>query len=340
MRHKVMIRLLFIPLFFVLDGVVPLWAGDNKHLIDFPGKAAIYVNTGNTRIYKLAPAAATAYHQNLHRLVDLLLAQPTLHHPRGVEPKGLLQAIEAPPGPTVPIRSFGTVYFHDYVERQGKPNCDAFTAIGMTVFVNCPWAEFDILYGSDWHDSQGRRIFDEPRKVGEIQGFPLYRDAKGDETLILTRSSKPLWLPLSQEEFIKAWIRRMEKELADMGEFGKDPSDPYRKRLERHQAVLAAMSPVERQAQAIWLRNDDPFEPDLAPPGSEFGIPQAVPNRDWFDPALPRTAIQLVAIMFNYSPHFDPDNPQPSEDGSVAGLRVSEMKRTADWKAVSAALSP
>ncbi len=132
----------------------------------------------------------------------------------------------------------------------------------------------------------------------------------------------------------------MEKELADMGEFGKDPSDPYRKRLERHQAVLAAMSPVERQAQAIWLRNDDPFEPDLAPPGSEFGIPQAVPNRDWFDPALPRTAIQLVAIMFNYSPHFDPDNPQPSEDGSVAGLRVSEMKRTADWKAVSAALSP
>ena len=123
------------------------------------------------------------------------------------------------------------------------------------------------------------------------------------------------------------------------GDIGKDPSFPPRRRLERYRAVLAAMSPAERQSQAMYLRKeDDPFEPDLALNGSPYAWPLVVVNPDWYDPALPRSAVQLISVIFDYATSFDPDHPMPDDDGGVESLRLSGMKGTCDWKAVRSLL--
>jgi len=133
----------------------------------------------------------------------------------------------------------------------------------------------------------------------------------------------------------------MEKELAESGPIGQDPSNPYRQRLERHKALLAGMPPSERQAQAVYLPNENVLDPDLAPSGSEEGLPLVVANRDWYDPAVPRTAIQLIAVTFACNLIDDPnDTGPPTEDLPVSCLRLWETKQTSDWKAVSAVLRP
>lgn len=77
----------------------------------------------------------------------------------------------------------------------------------------------------------------------------------------------------------------------------------------RHREVLADMSPQERAMQARYQMGHDPFGPALAPVGSDLGIPLVKPGTDWIHPALPRSAVQLVVVEFQYSGEFHPDNP-------------------------------
>jgi len=212
----------------------------------------------------------------------------------------------------------------------------------MRVVINDPeHSGLHFFGGGAERDTQGRYIYFMSTKIGEVQGFPLYRNKDGFDTLILNNNRKPIWLPLPQEEFLKLEIRRMEKELAESGPIGQDPSNPYRQRLERHKALLAGMPPSERQAQAVYLPNENVLDPDLAPSGSEEGLPLVVANRDWYDPAVPRTAIQLIAVTFACNLIDDPnDTGPPTEDLPVSCLRLWETKQTSDWKAVSAVLRP
>jgi hypothetical protein len=296
--------------------------------------------------YNLPPADLAAYRRDRQRLVDLLLAQPAARPPIGVSlwvdaKAGSPVRSGALDHPTWPIPTLCYVHFNDIIERNGKAVWDNDSPVEMSVFVNDPeGCGFDAYSSGELRDSQGHEIFYEPNKVGEIQGFTLYRDEHGTEILVLTRGHRPPWLPLTQEEFIRMWIRTLEKQLAELGEYGKDPSNPVRLRLERHRAVLAALSPAQRQAQALYLRNEDPLEPDLASPGAEGSWPLVIANPRWFDPALPRSASQFISVVFEYEPHFDPDDPRPDDAGAVASVRLSEMKRTTDWKAVSGLLAP
>lgn len=90
----------------------------------------------------------------------------------------------------------------------------------------------------------------------------------------------------------------------------------------------------------MYLRNENAYEPDLAPPGAVGAWPLVVVNPQWFDPVLPRSAFQFIAVTFDYGAGFDPDDPKPDDAGSVESVRLSDMKRTTDWKAVAALLAP
>jgi hypothetical protein len=62
-------------------------------------------------------------------------------------------------------------------------------------------------------------------------------------------------------------------------------------------------------------------------------------NPQWNDPALPRTAFQLITLRFQYAGDLDPDRPGLTEFGDASPLRVWETLHKTDWKAVSAALT-
>ena len=346
MRLARLVRLGLALAILALAGSGPLWAGDTKYLVDKRGEASVSVGMKGDAAYRLAPADLAAYRRNRQRLVDLLLAQPAARPPIGVS-----LWVDAKAGspvraselehPTWPVPTLCYVHFNSIIERDGKAVWANDSPVEMSVFVNDPeGCGFPSYSNGELRDSQGHEIFYEPNKVGEIQGFTLYRDEHGTEILVLTRGHRPPWVPLTQEEFIRAWIRTMEKQLAELGAYGKDPSNLLRLRLERHRVVLAAMSPAERQAPALYLRNEDALEPDLAPPGGQWSWPLVIANPQWFDAALPRSAFQFISVVFEYEPHFDPDDPQPDDVGAVESVRLSDMKRTSDWKALSESLAP
>jgi hypothetical protein len=213
----------------------------------------------------------------------------------------------------------------------------------MTFHLNDPERSgYESFTNDELRDSMNREIFYQARAVGEAQGHPIYEGSRGLEFVILTRGQRPVWTPLTQEEFLTLSIRSTEsqlKELRDSGLGEQEPAKLLVARLARHKAVLAAMSPAQRGAQAMYLRNEDPREPDLAPQGSKEARPLIIVNPEWFDPSLPKSAIQLISVTFEYGPSFDPNDPKPGEDGSVEALRLWEMKRTLDWKSISSLLA-
>jgi hypothetical protein len=325
-----------------LIGGAALLAQDIRWLPDFEGKASMLVTKATKESMVdlgLSPSDTDAYNQELRRLADLLLSQPALKAPRGVELKCWLQIGSVGDlGRKDPVPSVGFVQFYPYLQGTVKPTIPKECSVEMYIQVNDPKICL-VLGAGDYRDSQGRRIFREPRKVGEFQGFPVYsRSAVIFDMLILTRSRRPIWKPLTREEFIRGEIRRMGKELATMGLAVQSSTDPLRRQMEKHNAALAAMSAAERQAQARFLQDFKGLGPDLAPIGSSDGIPLVVANPDWFDPSLPRWAIQLIVVGFEYGPRFDPENPKFDKDIGVAPLRLLETRQTTDWKAISSLL--
>jgi hypothetical protein len=214
-----------------------------------------------------------------------------------------------------------------YYDVAGRRYCLPHSTWEIAVSVNDP--EFNgpsylQLTGS------GVNLMFEPRKVGELQGFPVYRNRDGNEFVVLTRSGKPFWIPVTREQFVKIWMRVIEKEMAAVG-----PNSMDQERLDHHKSALASMSAEERQAQARDMQNPDPYGP---PMGSTGGRPLVVVNPDWFDPSLPRTAIQLVFAKFVYSSDIAPDHPKPAPYGNIVALRFWEVWHTFDWKAISTVL--
>lgn len=81
----------------------------------------------------------------------------------------------------------------------------------------------------------------------------------------------------------------------------------------------------------------DPMQPMLAPVGSSLGQPLVKANPEWYDPALPRTAFQLISLRFQYAGDLDFEHPESTRN--VDALRVWQMLLTSDWGAISAALT-
>ena len=113
----------------------------------------------------------------------------------------------------------------------------------------------------------------------------------------------------------------------------------FERRLARHKAVLAAMTPGQRQAQVRYFPNRDGIEPDLVPPDSKQGTPLVIANPNFMNPSLPRTAIQLIAVFFKYGPQFDPTSKDEGRDENPANLRLREMEQKSNWTAIGSILS-
>jgi hypothetical protein len=223
----------------------------------------------------------------------------------------------------------GFIQFYAYVlnPKTGLPYRFIVTTAEVNVWVNKPEASLELNL------SEGvARFYVEPERAGEVGGFPVYRRYGGDDILILNGGSRPPWVPVTREEFVRASLRKWQKDAAD-----SPPADTITpKVVANHEAALAAMSAEERRMPARYLAYD-PMVPMLAPVGSRQGQALVKANPEWYDPALPRTAFQLISLRFQYGgdPHFD----RPESTRNTDYLRVWQMLHTSDWGAISAALT-
>jgi hypothetical protein len=334
---------------------------DNVYVNDFPGKANIIVETSNTPRFGLKPAEAVAFHASLRRLRDLLMAQPSISSPLGIEIRGWIRADGGGQVvKTAPVRGEGCCIYYPYVldSKTKQPNRMIASDWTFNLYLNDPAGAFEM----------DGKLFYEPKPVGQLHGFPVYRTSQSREIIVLSSTGKPLWFPLTCEEYIQHCIQGIEKELADEETRNKrsKPSpaelailspkdraeiekvlndsralDLIKQRLKRHQEVLARMSPQERAAQAQHgdPGNGDYLGPQLAPLGKAgIGPAYVKVNPDWLDSSHPRSDLQLIILGFSYK-NMDADHPKIGEDGCAASLRLWETLHKVDWKAISAALS-
>lgn len=346
--------------FFALTAFCLGGSGSNQYVIDHPGKVSVIVETSNTARFGLKPAEAAAFQANLRRLRDLLMAQPIFHPPIGFDADGYIRADHGGQVvKTAPVRGYGYVIYYPYLlsSKTKQPFRIDASSWQMVIHFNNPVGYLQ----------RDGKLFHEPKQVGQLYGFPVYR-GPDYEFIVLSSSGKPLWIPLTREEYMQLSIREIEKELA---EFKKEQSevDPealarlspqdratvekalgdnggisiIKQRLKHHQEALARMSPQERAMQA---QNGNPGEgdylgPQLAPVGKEgIGRPYVKANPNWFDPSRPRSDLQLIIIGFDYYTALDPEHPEiPSEFGNAVGLRLWETLHKSDWKAISAVLA-
>jgi len=321
-----------------------------KYLPNQPGEISVNVSQKSfdqvAKLCKFSPAEVSDFGRARQRLVNVIGLQPAAKPPRGVSLTVFVHA-DPPLGagkagmPSRPAPMTCIVHFNNILEKDGKPVWGSDSPVEMTFSLNDPeHSGYDSAnYESEYRDSMDRDIFYQPRTIGEAQGYMIYESRRGLEFVTLTRGKRPVWVPLTQEEFLKLEIRVTEKMLKESPDSGTNPANPFVARLARHKAVLAAMSPAQRRAQAMYLRNEDLREPDLAPQGSQDARPLVVVNPEWFDPSLPKSAVQLISVTFDYGPSFNPNDPKPGDDGSVEALRLWEMKRTIDWKSISSLLA-
>lgn len=168
-------------------------------------------------------------------------------------------------------------------------------------------------------DAQGE-IHSEPPVLRHVAGFPVLQRS----VMVIQRDpSRPLYVPVSQERWIRA-------ELADQGK--ARAADARRGRVNEHverriaalQAELDGLSPAERAAPAYQAKNQARRASGLADPGN-VGRALVGYNPDLFDPALPRTALQLAIVT---------TSPMEPPRGSLSEALLQGV----DWQAVQAAM--
>ncbi len=310
----------------------PLLAAEFDYLPDHPGTVKVTVDRQNTKMYGLAAADAASFNANLERLRDLLIAPPQFNPPKGVSIDGYMRADDyVPKTKGVPVPAFAHIFskscFRD--KKTNQPVFFQFPTDEIEVIVNNPRGGLDNYAKTD----AGVEFFIEPKRTGDIAGFPLVRDDNGDEIIILSRNGEIPWVPVSREELTNYWISFWQK-LAD--ETPEDKMSPMI--VNGHKDGLAKMSPEERSAPARYFQKDV-YAPPVAPIGSDLGQPIVKINPKWCDPSLPRSAIQLIVCRFRYSNNINADKPAPNEWGSVSALRLYEFLHSADWKTIATALT-
>lgn len=282
----------------------------------------------------LKKSEATTYRRNLALLRDLLARQPVFQPPRGIEVKGYFRPNDtAPKNAKMPLTGFGylTFYFYFQDHKTGRPVSICCSDNSIAISVNDPGNGLE-PFNATWFPSL---VLYEPKQVGEMGGgFRVYRTRGGSEVILLNRSGMQPWQPLTREEFIKGEIARLQKEVSE-----SPPVDTITPQiLKNHQAALAAMPAEERKLQARYFAWD-PFQPMLAPAGSDQGDPLVRIRPDWYDSKLPRTAFQLITLNFGFGGSIDPDDPKPPKSDNIAPYRLWEALHTSDWRSVSGALT-
>jgi hypothetical protein len=179
------------------------------------------------------------------------------------------------------------------------------------------------LYGG-LRDERGHELFLAPRVSTTAAGRTSYSMSDYGEVVVLT-NGRPLWLPLTQEQFVRAMMnhaRLMRADEIDGRHGGYQPSDNESiavKLLHGFEKELAALTPGERQQPAYWSDppRDHPFLSGVTKRETHGARLVVMTNPDYFDPSLPRTAVQLIACEFDFLGAHDAGEPGPVYSSSV-----------------------
>ncbi|HEX3044420.1 MAG TPA: hypothetical protein VHY08_06675 [Bacillota bacterium] len=181
---------------------------------------------------------------------------------------------------------------------------------------------WELQYQGLW-DEQDREIFLEPSSEHQVGGVTVYE--RGN-TVIIAKSGRPLWVPVTQEQYLKAQYKHYQR----IKNEGKD--DPSMV-LDFINERLNAMSPAERRQTAYYSSGaEDPS--GLVSPDYEGAFKLVTFNPEYYDRSLPRTAVQLIVIGYggDFTNYEETHVKGFEEAGTIKTLY--DLEQSLDYQAV------
>lgn len=175
-------------------------------------------------------------------------------------------------------------------------------------------------------DEQGEMYF-EPLRLADVKGFPTY----GNGLVVITRSARPIYLPVPVERAMRFVIAQTTQGLELMKAPQQQPLVARtRACLATLEKQLAAMSPTERAAPAYIAMGRAPGHDPVCDPFASANDRNArrliMENPDFYDVKRPPSDIQVVFVNLG---SFSPRDPAQQ-------AQVDRITDRLDWPALAA----
>lgn len=286
----------------------------------------------------LDAAQTKVIHDKLQRIAEVIREAPVLKSPVGFEVRAFQGIALADgeqgkkPSGRKPPRSALFIKLYDYV--QTCPTCPiepvVETGAWITVTVNTIGGFYDLPQKPFAKDAAGP-MYLAPRQVGELRGFPLFQanPAKAPRFVVAGDATRPIWLPVSQERYIRSEIALWEGVAAA----AKPPQDQIsRRKIAELTAELEDLTAAERAAPATLAKDRATRPSGLGPSGAQGARAIVSTNPAFFDPSRPATDFQLVVVE-TYRPDILVFKP-----GYFIGQKLLEAMKTVDWEKIAASI--
>lgn len=263
----------------------------------------------------ITPAEKQSVLAQLRAAGDAFKAMPLLQPPRGVEILAKERIdIGCPHDDRLcrykPLPAWTEIDVMGYYVDAGKLVYKNIEPPGFVIAINDPTmvthgheVNFERLY-----DDHGNEIVTGLAELEPLNGAKVY----DNNVVIIARTDRPLFTPVSQEQYIRALMKQ-------------NQGIPVVLDLLRKE--LAALSTAERKQPAYTGAAETISH--LVAKTDEGATPMVIFNPNYFDPALPRTAVQLVTVRYIYNNRPE-EKPDPATYGPD-GIRTYEIRQQMDY---------
>jgi hypothetical protein len=163
------------------------------------------------------------------------------------------------------------------------------------------------------YDEAGAQLYLKPEAVASTPGgLEIWRVGAWEYRLAIT-NGRQLWIPVSAEHFLRTMVADVErqylKDEARLRAAGISKEQSFEMTRRRgFEEELAALSAAGRQAPAYWATPDEnPMSSGLTSRNTPGARPVVRINPEYFDPSLPRSAVQLIGCQFHFNLPLDLD---------------------------------
>jgi hypothetical protein len=218
---------------------------------------------------------------------------------------------DEPPCAPGPVGAWTEVAVMGYFADAGRVVPKRIEPPGFVVAVN------DLRVAMEGHEYDYDHLFDEGGReiltglvaIDSVNGTPVW----DNNTVILKKPGRSLTLPVTREAYLRALLKRHASE---------------RIIVDVLQPELAALSAEERRTPAYVGTAESLSR--LVASNAEGATALVTLNPAYFDSALPRTAVQLIAIHFSYGNRYRDEAPS-APDYAPDAIRVWELRKAIDY---------
>jgi hypothetical protein len=276
-----------------------------KDLTSYPGKW-IYTNNNlsnewfSEKFYKMNATELQKYHSTTEKLVNYLHQQPVAQNPLGatlnVESRASYDSYDHASKPVKPnerVKAEIYIPFCRITAVKGKFDFDCTEVSYIKLRTNDVASAFESAMTADnLNDKQAQKQYNEiiilPKKLLDLGGGIYLYDGYYQNRIVVTNNNSPFWLPITNKEYTSRMLAYYTATVKE----GLQPQMV----LDALKSEISAI-PAEMMMMPAYINgiNERPLTRICTMEEDSTSALYKI-NHGYFDPSLPRTAVQLITI--------------------------------------------